>query len=237
MKHIIAITMRLSSDDAIAGGMLTSSVHHEYGEAVRAAGGQPIFIDSSSDPAVIAGLADGVVISGGNDIDPLFYGQENAYCRALEPRARTEWENRLIDACDAQSVPILGVCYGCQLLNVHYGGTLYQDIATETGSTLDHGADHHTTLHDVTFDADMLGYKRGDVMPSTARHHQAVHELATGFMAAGHASDGTIEAIQGLGHFGIQWHPESGATAAMIYGEFIRHCVEQAASTHQGVLV
>lgn len=228
MKHIIAITMRLSQEDAVAGGMLTDSVHHEYGAAVRAAGGQPIFIDSSSDPALIAELADGVIISGGNDIAPSFYGQENRHCQELEPRIRTEWENRLIDACDAHEVPILGICYGSQLLNVHYGGTLYQDIASEKGSELNHGSDHTTALHDVLFDDDILGYKSGEAMPSTARHHQAIRELAPGFSAAGHTSDGVIEAIQGHGHFGIQWHPESGATAATIYTNFVEHCQAKA---------
>lgn len=228
MKHLIAITMRLSQEDAVAGGMLTASVHHEYGEAVRAAGGQPIFIDSSCDVDVIAALVDGVIISGGNDIDPAFYGQENRHCQVLEPRLRTEWENHLIDACDAYGVPILGICYGSQLLNVHYGGTLYQDIAAEKGSELNHGADHATALHDVLFDDDILGYKGGETMPSTARHHQAIRDLAPGFSAAGHTSDGVIEAIQGHGHFGIQWHPESGATAATIYTNFIEHCQTKA---------
>lgn len=237
MKKLIAITMCYDASDMITPGVENSFIRREYGESVRRAGGQPIFVDASGDPEFIAELVDGVIISGGQDIDPQFYGQPNRHCGQLEPRARTEWENCLIDACDAHHVPILGICYGCQLLNVHYGGTLYQDIAAELGSSLDHGTSRQAAIHDVTFDDDILGYKQGEIMPSTARHHQAVHELASGFTVAGHASDGVIEAIQGRGHYGIQWHPESDVTAAMIYSEFVRRCVGRPVLAYESVAV
>lgn len=235
MKNLIAITMTLdpAESDNIIPGVEYSFIRREYGEAVKRAGGEPIFVDASSDPKLVASLVDGVIISGGQDIQPEFYGETDAHCGQKEPRRRTEWERRLIDACDSYGVPILGICYGNQLLNVHYGGTLYQDIAAQRGSDLDHGNSAQSAIHDVTFDEPILGYRKGQVMPSAARHHQAVRDLAPGFRVAAYADDGVVEAIKGRGHFGIQWHPESDATAAMIYKNFVAHC--RAVRRHQAL--
>jgi putative glutamine amidotransferase len=139
----------------------------------------------------------------------------------IEPTERTEWERLLIDSCDRHNVRILGVCYGSQLLNVHYGGTLHQDIVKETGSDLDHGSSEGTARHKVIFAEDFLGFKAGDSVESASRHHQAVKDLAPGFSAIAYATDGVIEAITGYGHYGIQWHSESDGTAGQIYGSFV----------------
>lgn len=226
MKNLIAVTMAYNpaESDNIMPGVEYSYIRREYGRAVKQAGGEPLFVDASADPKVIASLVDGVIISGGEDIEPDFYGETDTHCGVKEPRQRTEWERRLIEACDTYEVPILGICYGSQLLNVHYGGTLYQDIARQRGSDLDHGTSAQSAIHNVTFDEPILGYRKSQVMPSTARHHQAVRDLAPGFEAVAYADDGVIEAIKGHGHFGIQWHPESDATAAMIYANFVAHC-------------
>lgn len=228
MSNLFAITMCYDTSGTITPGAEYNFIRREYGESIQRAGGQPIFIDPSIDPETVARLVEGVIISGGNDIDPALYGQKNTACQKLEPRARSDWERRLIDACDIEGVPILGICYGNQLLNVHYGGTLYQDIAAEHGSTLDHGTSQQAALHGVTFSADILGYKKGQSIASTARHHQSVRDLAPGFVAAGRADDGIIEAICGNGHFGIQWHPESDESRDVIYANFIEHCRDSA---------
>jgi putative glutamine amidotransferase len=104
---------------------------------------------------------------------------------------------------------------------VHYGGTLYQHIAKETGSGLDHGSTENAAVHYVTFNEDFLGFKKEDVVESASRHHQAVKDLAPGFSAIAYATDGVIEAITGYGHYGIQWHSESDGTAGQIYGSFV----------------
>ncbi|HET8884245.1 MAG TPA: gamma-glutamyl-gamma-aminobutyrate hydrolase family protein, partial [Candidatus Saccharimonadales bacterium] len=145
-----------------------------------------------------------------------------------EPRVRTDWERQLIAACDEWNRPILGVCYGEQLLNVHYGGTLYQDIATECNSDLDHGKSEQSVHHEVTFEQDFLGIQAGQKLPVAARHHQAIRDTAPGISVVARAADGGIEAIEGHGHYGVQWHAESDDTAPTIYGAFIQKCITQA---------
>lgn len=84
---------------------------------------------------------------------------------------------------------------------------------------------HDGTEHPVRFYTEFLGMKDAQVHTINSRHHQAIDELADGFSIAADAPDGIIEAIEGRGHFGIQWHPESDATGAHIYRAFTEHCL------------
>lgn len=227
MQPVIGITMCYDNNDLINKGVEYNYVRREYSEAVRAAGGQPLFLDPGIDPLVAAKLCDGIVISGGEDIDPVLYGQIQQGSADLEPRRRTDWERELIDACDEWSRPILGICYGEQLLNVHYGGTLHQDVNEDLESHVDHGTSQQAAMHTVTFAQDFLGFKGGDKVTVAARHHQAVHKVAPGFQVIARADDGGIEAIMGRGHVGVQWHAESDHTAQNVYGAFIAHCAQQ----------
>ncbi len=197
-------------------------IRREYGDQLKAAGASPIFLDNTIDPEIAAELCDGIVISGGEDIEPRFYKQDNKHVKITEPTERTEWERKLIDACDIRKVRILGICYGSQLLNVHYGGTLYQDIGAETRSKLNHGTSTAAALHNVTFKNNFLSFKVGEVVESASRHHQAVNKLGKGMKAVATANDGIIEAIAGNGHYGVQWHAEADGTAAKIYGAFVK---------------
>lgn len=219
--------MKLDEGALVAPGVSYSIIRRDYGRALERVGAIPIYVDVNTDPEVIASLCDGIIISGGDDIYPSEYGEELTNSKLMEPIERTRWERRLIDICDTRGVPILGVCYGVQLLNVHYGGTLYQDIATDFGSDQFHGSSYDQQMHNVTFESDILGYKAGQVSNAAARHHQAIKDLAEGFTVAARADDGIIEAIHGHGHFGIQWHPESDDTAMQIYSEFVAHCTAE----------
>jgi putative glutamine amidotransferase len=214
--------MSFDKGELIRPGVNYNMIRREYGEQLQAVGASPIFLDHSISPEHAAKLCDAIVISGGEDIHPSFYGQEPVHINIHEPYERTGWERLLIDACDRQRIKILGICYGSQLLNIHYGGTLFQDIAKETGSGLDHGKSEKPAVHNVKFKQDFLGFKNGDVVESASRHHQAVKDIAPGFSAVAHADDGIIEAISGYGHYGIQWHSESDTTADNIYGSFVK---------------
>lgn len=221
MQPVIGITMCYDNNDLINTGVEYNYVRREYSLAVQQAGGQPIFLDPSIDPLVAAKLCDGIVISGGEDIDTTLYYQEKNGAAQLEPRIRSDWERQLIDACDEWNRPILGICYGAQLLNVHYGGTLYQDIASQCHSALDHGTSAKAALHDILFEQDFLGFMQAEKVTVAARHHQAVCDLAPGFSVVARADDGVIEAISGHGHVGVQWHAESDESAKNIYGGFV----------------
>jgi putative glutamine amidotransferase len=222
LKPVIGITMSFDKSGLVRPDVDYNLIRREYSEQLKAAGASPIFLDNTIDPEVAAELCDGIVISGGEDIDPKIYGQDAKYVKVIEPTERTLWERQLINACDQRNVRILGICYGSQLLNIHYGGTLYQDIAAETGSHLDHGKSTAPAMHKVTFKNDFLGFKNDQVVESAARHHQAVHKLGKGMEAAAVAEDGIIEAIAGNGHFGVQWHAESDGTASQIYSSFVK---------------
>jgi putative glutamine amidotransferase len=227
MQPVIGITMCYDNNSLINEGVEYTYVRREYSLAVQRAGGQPVFLDPGIDPLVAAELCDGIVISGGEDIDAALYHQEKRGDARQEPRIRTDWERQLIDACDEWNRPILGICYGEQLLNVHYGGTLYQDIRDQCRSALGHGTSKRPVLHDIVFEQDFLGFARGEKVAVTARHHQAVRNIAPGFRVVARADDGTIEAISGHGHMGIQWHAESDDSAKAIYGNFVALCVSR----------
>ncbi len=227
MQPIIGITMAYDNYGLIRGSIEYSFIRREYGQQVKNAGGQPIFLDCSIDPITAAQLCDGIIISGGEEINPLFYGKKQLINVVMEPTERTLWERRLINACDDYRVRILGICYGAQLLNVHYGGTLYQDLASEYGSTISHGTAKAAEMNSVAFDKDFLGYEKGESVKTAHRHHQAVCHLAPDFMVMARAEDGTVEAIAGRGHYGIQWHAESDGTAPKIYSSFVEKCLSQ----------
>lgn len=227
MKHtkpVIGITLAYDNYDMIREGIQYGYIRKEYAREVAAAGGEPIFLDENIDPDTAATLCDGIIISGGQDVEPIFYGQTVTYAQQTEPAERTSWEQKLITACDLRGKRILGICYGSQLLNVHYGGTLYQDIHKELGTTMDHGASAGAATHDVTFETAFLGFAAGQTVPVASRHHQAVREIAPGFSLVATAPDGVIEAITNDRHYGIQWHSESDGTAPQIYNAFIALC-------------
>lgn len=227
MKHkkpLIGITLAYDNYDMIRAGVEYGYIRKEYGREVAAAGGEPIFLDESVHPDTVAKLCDGIIISGGQDIEPIFYGQSVTFAKQTEPAERTAWEQRLITACDQYKTRILGVCYGHQLLNVHYGGTLYQDIQLELKSDLDHGASAGATMHEVKFCEEFLGFHPNQIVEVASRHHQAVHNIAPGFKAVAVAQDGVVEAISNGRHFGIQWHSESDGTSPQLYGEFVESC-------------
>jgi putative glutamine amidotransferase len=221
LKPVIGITMSFDKSGLVRPNVDYNLIRREYGDQLKAAGASPIFLDNTIDPEVAAELCDGIVISGGEDIEPHFYKQDSRHIKITEPFERTEWERKLIDACDMRKVRILGICYGSQLLNIHYGGSLYQDIATETHSKLSHGTSTVAAMHKVTIKGKFLGFKSEEVVESASRHHQAVNKLGKGFKVAAVAEDGIIEAIVGNGHYGVQWHAEADGTAAKIYGAFV----------------
>lgn len=195
-----------------------------YLEAVAAAGGIPVVLPplepGPSEPAQVAAAmlarVDGVLLSGGDDVDPQRFGQE--------PDPRLGWVDPDRDGLElalAQEAlrlrrPLLAICRGIQVLNVAAGGDLHQDLGSV--ARLQHSqraprwhASHRVTVRPGSLLARLLHAGKGDV-PVNSFHHQAVRQVAPGFRAVAEASDGVVEAIEldGEGHFclGVQWHPE-----------------------------
>lgn len=157
---------------------------------------------------------DGLVLQGGADVSPLSYGHQPLKPEWEGDRVRDTYELQLVHAFVNAGKPILGICRGMQLINVAFGGTLYQDIPTQRESKLSHEAtsyDQHG--HWVNFAPDghlkeILGVPGG---PVNSIHHQAVQDLGQGIMVEATGEDGLVEAIRLDGRsfvMGVQWHPE-----------------------------
>jgi putative glutamine amidotransferase len=191
-----------------------------YVDAVRRAGGIPVLIPAG-EPLVRELLArlDGLILSGGGDLDPVHYnGQPHATIYLVDAeRDRTELE--LVQRVAQSDLPTLGICRGAQVINVALGGTLIEHLPDEVNGEVEHRrAPPGPTEHPITIQpgsrlAEILGVP---TLRSASWHHQAIRRPAEGLRVVAHAPDGTIEAAELTGHpwlVAVQWHPEMTAAA------------------------
>jgi putative glutamine amidotransferase len=165
--------------------------------------------------AAIMALADGLVLSGGEDVDPAHYGETPRVRLDSVHPARDAMELHAFRLASEYGVPVLGICRGCQLINVALGGTLYQDIPTCRPGSLGHAQDEgwERRTHDVHVQPGSL-LERVAAQPLlriNSFHHQAVRDVAPGLNVSGRAEDGLVEAVEaddGRWVLGVQWHPE-----------------------------
>jgi putative glutamine amidotransferase len=191
-----------------------------YAEAVERHGGMPIVIDGSSDPAQRAAAfaaMDGLLLTGGADIDPARYGASNQGSLDIEPE-RDELEAAAWTAAEARGLPVLGICRGFQAINVFAGGTLLQDIGGHAGPGWSTGP---ASIHPLRLDPDarltsLVAPDGASELPVNTYHHQAVRtaDLAPGLVATGWAESEAgdlVEAFERPGArfvVGVQCHPE-----------------------------
>jgi putative glutamine amidotransferase len=221
MGPVIGITVSIDASGRLRPDTEVLYVRRVYAQAVRAAGGVPLLVPPDADPADAVRVCDGFVVSGGADLPASFDAPARPVANAEEAQ-RVAWDRHLLDGARAAGRPLLGVCYGMQLLNLHAGGTLLPDIGASVAGALDHGGDGRTSEHAIAVASGTALYGAiGAAARVSSRHHQAVDRVAPGFRAVATAPDGVVEAIEAEGGealLGVEWHPESDATAAGVYG-------------------
>jgi putative glutamine amidotransferase len=205
MKPIIGITPCSRPDD--------------YVESVRRAGAEPLVLSNTDDPARVLDRVDGLLLTGGLDVDPALYGEAPHPTTEAAPE-RDRFEIPLSKAAVERDVPVFAICRGVQVLNVAAGGTLVQDIPSAVTSDLDHSVnvpkDHLAHAVRVAPDSHLARSLGPDTPLDTcavnSRHHQSVGRVAPEFVVSAVSPDGVVEAIERPASafcVGVQWHPEN----------------------------
>jgi putative glutamine amidotransferase len=223
-----------------------TGVNAAYVRSVLAAGGLPLVLS----PLMGASLAaralegvDGLILTGGEDVDPSWYGASPSPYLDPPSRERDLFELALFAYARQHGVPVLGICRGIQLINVALGGTLYQDLPSERQGPVEHRPDgprdlqsHRVKLQPGSRAAAALGIT--EVMVNSS-HHQAIKDLAPGLQATGLTDDGLIEAVETRADaswlLAVQWHPEEmHAKAGAPDGGLFVALVREAAKVPEG---
>jgi putative glutamine amidotransferase len=196
----------------------------DYRHAIVNAGGEVRVVDASMDVRAALDGVQGVLLSGGEDIDPERYGEQPVEGIGTVNRGRDQFEVSLVEEARRRGLAILGICRGIQTLNVACGGSLVQDIASQVPGAISHTFkvpefQPFHLAHELWLEKDTLlerlmreGLSDADACVVNSRHHQAVKRVANGFAVSATAPDGIIEAIEDPAAtfcLGVQWHPEN----------------------------
>jgi putative glutamine amidotransferase len=215
-KPLIGLTCsRIPNQD----GFPAFGVNETYSRSISTAGGIPILIPlelSKSDLAALLDRVDGMVFTGGYDIDPHKYGGQPHPKVMHIDQDRDELELQLVEIMIEQGLPILGICRGLQVINVAMGGTLYEDLPQQFPSSIQHNnhdmpRDHLSHLVAVENDSLLARIMTSKQVQVNSLHHQGVRKLGNHLLPTAYSPDGLVEAFELPGiPFGlaVQWHPE-----------------------------
>jgi gamma-glutamyl-gamma-aminobutyrate hydrolase PuuD len=219
-KPVIGITAYLTPARYGVWEEETALIPAAYVRAIEAAGGRPLLVPPSTDGVEeTLDRLDGLIFSGGPDLDPELYGQDaHPETDGIVPQ-RDQAEIALVKAALARDMPVLAVCRGSQVLNVALGGDLVQHLPEVVGDE----KHKHTPGEFADHDVDLLPGSRvqeilGEHTPVKSHHHQGYGKLGQGLREAARAEDGTIEALEDPSRrfaVGVLWHPEAGEDFAL----------------------
>ena len=204
-----------------------ASLATNYTDAIAKAGGIPVVLPIIDDPALaesILAKIDGIVLSGGPDLDPAEYGEEILNETVSIDAVRDRSDLLLARAALASGKPVLAICRGEQLMNVVLGGTLFQDIPTQVDTIIKHsGFDHRIGVEKGSVLYDLFGQ---DSLTVNSSHHQAVKDPAPGIRITAHAPDGVVEAYEYENVLAVQFHPERMVQTDASWLALFRHFVD-----------
>jgi putative glutamine amidotransferase len=219
-KPIIGITTYLTPARFGDWDEQAALIPVSYVRAIEAAGGRPLLVPPSLDGvAETLDRLDGLLFSGGSDLDPELYGQDaHAETNGIVAE-RDRAEVALLEAALERDMPVLAVCRGSQVLNVALGGDLVQHLPDVVGDEKHKHTPGVFADHDVEVVPDTLLYDiLGNHAPVKSHHHQGYGKLGMGLREAARAEDGTVEALEDPGRrfaIGVLWHPEAGEDFAL----------------------
>lgn len=219
-------------------GITRCSKLDDYIESIERAGGRPRVLEISESPRKALTQIHGLLLTGGGDVDPVFYGEERHPLLDDAEPGRDEFELDLARRAMAADMPLLAICRGAQVLNVAAGGTLIQDIPSTVETTLTHAVREpkNAVAHTIAIaPGSQLARALGqavDALNVNSRHHQSVARLGSGLTASATAPDGVIEGIERENAafcVGVQWHPENFWTTgefAPLFASFVERARE-----------
>lgn len=220
-------------------GSARSRVNQAYVESILQAGATPLIIPVMEDEGALQAALEtcqGLLLTGGQDIAPLLYGQEPRKGLGEVSDQRDRYDLALFSLARSMNLPVFGICRGMQLINVAEGGDLYQDLADQDIFSLKHLQEgrRNQVSHTVSLEkGSRLHALLGDRVPVNSFHHQAVKELAPGYRPAAWSEDRVLEAMEAEDMdrkpvFAVQWHPEELAAEredmASLFSYFVAIC-------------
>jgi putative glutamine amidotransferase len=240
-KPLIGITGRrwpataLGTNVPAAMSGLRFDLHFsDYPRSVSVAGGLPVELTRDADVDAMVERLDGLVLSGGADLDPALYGKEAEADLGLVESERDEWELALFQAARDRGLPVLAICRGFQLVNVAFGGTLVQHVELDDGAGHPQwDVDGHTATHEVHVVPNTVASTMfSPVWAVNSLHHQTVERVGEGLIVSATATDGVVEGLETPEGdlLAVQWHPELLAAPDPTFVWLVRRAGERLAS-------